>query len=169
MWSACSASLGVAGEIPSSLQRTGEDMGCSGSVTVPPAGQEDPSLVHHSCFNLLVWGPGGWLCSAAFLPGHPMGCVQHCQNPPSQAGRSFTAAACGTLCCKHQAKNQPLTSPAPLHSICGQISWWSQQGGPQHGSLRTTAMPAPAMAPVAEGGMCFTADGGKTWLCLENE
>lgn len=54
MWSACSASLGVGGEVHSRLQHSGEDMGHTGSVTDLPAGQEDPSLVHYSCFNLLV-------------------------------------------------------------------------------------------------------------------
>jgi len=32
-----------------------------------------------------------------------------------------------------------------------------------------TPPPGPAVAPVAEGSMYFTADGGKTSLCLENE
>jgi len=54
MWSACSVSLEVAGEMPSHLQRAGEGMGHTDLVILPPAGREDPSLVHHSCFNLLA-------------------------------------------------------------------------------------------------------------------
>lgn len=87
---------------------------------------------------------------------------------PAQLGREIFPVAGGTPCCKHRGKIQPLTSPTPSHSVCAQIFWRSQQGGPGQGLSHTTAVPGPAVAPVAERIMCFTADGGKTWLWKMN-
>lgn len=104
---ACSASLGAAREMPSCLHRGGRGSCCPGDC--PSCRTRAASLVHYSCFKLLVRGWGGRSCRAAFLRGHPVGSEQH---PDTCAGRQGHLSQ---PCCEHQAENHPLTSLAPTH------------------------------------------------------
>lgn len=110
-------------------------------------------------FLLLSAGMGtGWFALLSVVPAWSPHGLCAAFPKPTQPGRKIVRSSWWDTLLQAPSKKPTLHLTSHI-SLCSQTSRWSQPGGLRHDFSGTTAVPGPAMVPVAEGSMCFTANG----------